>query len=92
MTDDITWRMIGDDTVVGKPAVREALEAMKAVATRELVIHSIIIDGSEGAVNGVIATEAGRSYAFCDIVRFSSASALQIESLTSYAIDLTKEQ
>ncbi len=62
-SDDMCWQIIGQAELRGKAAAREALEAMKNAAATELVIHSIITDGREGAVNGVIRTGAGKSYA-----------------------------
>ena len=86
--DDIRWQIVGEADLRGKEAVRAALEAMKDVATTELIIHSIITHGTEGAVNGVIATEQGGAVAFCDVYRFASASGKKIKSMMSYAIEL----
>lgn len=90
-TDDIRWQMVGEADLRGKEAVRESLEAMKGMVASELVILSIITHGSEGAVNGVITTEQGGSFAFCDVYRFESASSKKIKSMMSYAISLNKE-
>ena len=57
-------RLMGGSDLHGKAAAREALEAMKDVVTRELVIDSIITQGREGAISGVIKTERGGSVAF----------------------------
>lgn len=56
-SDDIRWQIMGADDLRGKTAVREALEAMKDVVTRELVIDSIIAQAREGSISGVITTE-----------------------------------
>lgn len=61
---------------------------MKDVVTSELVILSIITHGSEGAVNGVITTERGGSFAFCDVYRFASPSGKKIKSMMSYVVNL----
>ena len=58
----------------GIDELRSALQFMKDVDTRELVVESIITHRADGAINGFITTEAGRSYAFCDVVQFSSAA------------------
>ncbi len=89
-SDDMRWQIIGADELRGKAAAREALEAMKNAAAAELVIHSIITDGREGAVNGVITTEARKSYAFCDVCKFASASGKKVKSMLSYAIELPR--
>ena len=51
-------------------------------------IDSIITHGPDAAVNGVITTERGGAFAFCDIYRFTSASGKKINALTSYVINL----
>ena len=88
-SDDIRWQVIGEADLRGKEAVRGALEAMNDVVTRELVIYSIITNGREGVVNGVITTEQGGSVAFCDVCQFASTSGQKIKSMASYTIDLS---
>ena len=85
---DIHWQIIGKADIRGKEAVGAALEAMKDVVTRELVILSIISLGTEGAANGVIRTEGGGSFAFCDFYRFTSASGEKIKLMMSYVVEL----
>ncbi len=87
-TDDIHWRIIGEANLRGKETVRAALEAMKDTVTTELTIHSIITHGPEAAVNGIITTEQGGTFAFCDVYHFTSASGKKINAMTSYVIDL----
>lgn len=90
-SDDIRWQIMGEADLRGKAAVREALEAMKEVVASELVIDSIFTQGREGAVNGVIVTEPGGAVAFCDICRFASDAGGLIESMKSFAIEVTTE-
>ena len=87
-SDDIHWQVVGATDLRGKETVRAALEEMRDVVTSELVIHSIITHGAEGAVNGVITTEQGSSVAFCDVYRFTSASSRKIRSMKSYVVSL----
>ncbi len=91
-TDDVHWRIVGETELRGKAAMREALEAMKGVVTRELIIHSIITGGREGAVHGVIISEDGAPVAFCDVVQFDSAGGNLIGMMTSFAIELNTER
>lgn len=51
------WQIIGADDLRGKAAAREALEAMKNAAAAELVFHSIITDGRDGAVNASLSRQ-----------------------------------
>lgn len=90
-TEDIHWRIIGDDDMRGKAAVREALEAMQGMTTRQLVIYSIITQGGEGVVNGEIIVENGGRFAFCDVCRFDSLAGKRIQSMMSYSIEIKSE-
>lgn len=90
-SDDIHWRIIGEFEMRGKAEVREVLEMMKEMAASELVIHSIITDGSEGAVNGLITTRQGKTAAFCDVCQFASAAGNLIKSIKSYTVEINKE-
>jgi len=90
-TDDIRWQIIGEADLRGKPAMREALDAMKNAVASELVIHSIITHGHEGAVNGVITMEQGESVAFFDVCQFASSASKKIKSMKSYAVEIKTE-
>ncbi len=87
-SDDIRWRIMGAADLRGKAAARAALDAMSHTVTRELVIDSIIVQGLEGAINGVITTEQGGSIAFCDVCQFESAAGNRVKSMKSYAVEL----
>ena len=85
---DIRWRIIGDKEIRGKAAARETLTAMADFAISELIIHSIIVDGREGAVSGLIRSESGGTVAFCDVCQFASAAGAKIKTMTSYAVEI----
>ena len=86
--DDIRWQIIGEANLRGKETVRAALEAMKGTITTKLLIHSTVPHGPEAAVNGIITTEQGGTFAICDIYRLTSVSGQKIKAMTSYVIDL----
>ena len=88
LTEDVRWQIVGEADLSGVEAVRATLEAMKTVVTNELVIHSIVTQGVDGVVNGVMKTERGGSLAFCDVYRFSSTEGNKINSMMSYVVDL----
>lgn len=46
--------------------------------------------GPVAAVHGVITTEQGGSFAFCDICRVTSPSSNKINAMTSYVIALNR--
>ncbi len=87
-TDDIHWQIVGETDLRGNETVRTALEAMQDTVTTELTIHATVTHSPEAAVHGVITTEQGGSFAFCDIYRFASPSANKINAMTSYVIAL----
>ena len=90
-SDDIHWHIIGEADMRGKAAVREALDSMQDVVTRELIVHSIISNGREGAINGEIITEDGRRVAFCDLCQFASTAGKEILSMMSYTLEIKRE-
>ena len=92
LSQDIVWRILGEFEMRGLAEARSALQYMQDVDTRELVVESIITQGAEGAINGLITTAAGRSYNFCDVVQFTSAAGKKIKSIRSYAIDVTEQK
>ncbi len=89
-SDDIRWQIVGQFEMRGKAAVRQTLEAMGHVVTSELVIDSIIIEGQQGMISGIITPAGGKPCAFCDVCQFTSASGGQIKSMKSYTIEINK--
>ena len=89
-TDDIHWQIVGETDLRGKETVRTALEAMYDTITTELSIHATVTHGPEAAVHGIITTQQGGSFAFCDIYRFASPSANKINAMTSYVIAMNR--
>jgi hypothetical protein len=88
ITDTIRWNLVGDKVVEGKEQFEKELERMKERKTTELVINNIITHGNSGAMDGTFTLDNGRSYAFCDVYRFSSAAkSAKIKEITSYVIE-----
>ncbi|OEH86872.1 DNA-binding protein [Desulfuribacillus stibiiarsenatis] len=88
VSEDITWNFIGNMLIQGKDELAKAFEDMKNDIIEEFTINSIIADGTEGAVNGLLKMEDGRIIAFCDIYKFCSAKGSCIKSITSYVIEI----
>lgn len=92
VTDDLTWIMVGDQTVQGKANFAESLERMKNNETTEVRIDNIITHGDRGAVNGCMKMKDGNAFAFCDVYKFKGHSkGAKIREITSYTIEI-KEQ
>jgi limonene-1,2-epoxide hydrolase len=96
VTDDIVWTMVGEDSVQGKSEFANVLENMKSENQQELVIHHIITHGSEAAVDGIVkavnAAGEEKTYAFCDIYRFSGFKNPKIKEMISYGIEVKQNQ
>lgn len=89
VADTIRWHLVGDKLSEGKPAFTETLKTMQGVQATELWIDHIITHGKSGAVNGRVHLADQRTFAFCDIVTFTShgKNAL-IKTMTSYVIEV----
>ena len=88
ISDDITLQSVGEAKVEGKQAVLEAINAMMNEPIAELVIHTIITHGREGAVNGEIHCENGEVMAFCNVYMFKSARGNALKAITSYVVQV----
>lgn len=90
VTDDVRWTIVGDHIIEGKADFTKALEAMVVDVPLNLTINTIITHGKTAAVNGVMSSPEGATYAFCDIYTFSGFKNPKIRTMTSYVIALTQ--
>jgi ketosteroid isomerase-like protein len=88
VTDDITWTMVGDDSVQGKQPFLETVRGMNGADVAKLTIHSVITHGREGAANGTLELKNGKQYEFCDVFQFRGAKGTRIKSIRSYVIEI----
>ncbi|MFC4401719.1 nuclear transport factor 2 family protein [Gracilibacillus xinjiangensis] len=92
VTEDITWRMVGTDTIKGIDALKEALEGMESDNQFELEIEHMITHGKEAAVNGLIHSTnrdgEQRHYSFCDIYRLNKHKDGKIKEIISYVVEV----
>lgn len=88
VTDNIKWTAVGDFSVEGKEAFRKALESMTGADPYELKISKIITHGKEAAVNGIMKSNDGKQYAFCDVYTFSGFKNPKISEMTSYVVEV----
>ncbi|SER62425.1 Ketosteroid isomerase-related protein [Gracilibacillus ureilyticus] len=91
VTDDITWRMVGTDTIKGIDALREALQGMESSNQFELEIEFMITNEKEAALNGLIHSTnrdgEQRHYSFCDIYRLKEKDG-KINEIISYVLEV----
>ncbi|SNT10281.1 SnoaL-like domain-containing protein [Ekhidna lutea] len=85
VSDDIHWVMYGDKELKGKKDFAREINIMKDYVADEMTVHSIVTHGAEAALNGEIKM-GGKTYAFCDVYRFSSAGSTTIKELKSYIV------
>ncbi len=85
--DDIIWTIYGDKHIVGKEAFTREINIMKDYTADEVAIHSIITHGREAALNGEMKM-GQKTYAFCDVYRFTNTTSNVIKEMKSYVIGL----
>ncbi len=90
VSDDIHWMIYGDKEILGKDYFIKEMNIMKDYTAYEVVIHSIITHGSEAACNGEMIM-GNKTYAFCDVYRFTSASSHTIKEMRSYVLPIEKK-
>lgn len=89
VTDNITWNIVGDQTIEGKEAFIQALKNMAAEEPMELTIHHIITHGKEASVDGIMKkSDQNTAYAFCDVYTFSGFKNPKISEMTSYVVEV----
>lgn len=92
VTDDITWRMVGNDTIEGIEALKEALQGMENGNRFEQEVQHLITHGKEAAVNGIIhsTNKNGEQshYSFCDIYILNKHKDGKIKEIISYVLEI----
>ncbi|MDX8046747.1 nuclear transport factor 2 family protein [Gracilibacillus sp. S3-1-1] len=92
VTEDIVWRMVGNDTLKGIDVLEESLEGMDKGNQFELDIEHLITHGKEGVVNGIIhSTDRSgvqRHYSFCDIYKLNKHKDGKIKEIISYVVEI----
>ena len=91
VSEDVSWQIVGQFEMRGKDEVRAALQHMNDIAVSELVIENIMTHGRDAAIHGLIISDDGKRYAFCDVCQFASASGKKIDLIKSYTIEINME-
>lgn len=71
LADEITWRVKGEQEIIGKSAIVDAFNKMKSSTSQEMILEHCIVDGKKASLAGTFVmtdknAKIGR-YAFCDI-------------------------
>ncbi|ENH95817.1 hypothetical protein J416_13931 [Gracilibacillus halophilus YIM-C55.5] len=90
VTDNVTWRMVGNDTIRGIEQLRDVFGSQDQTDEFELEIEDMIINGKEAAVHGMIhKTDSNgkeKHYRFCDIYKLHQQNDGKIEEIISYVL------
>ena len=85
--DDVEWTIVGDQTLMGKTAIREFMASMGDAPPPKFTVDEIIAGGDSVACYGdmTMADENGNdaAYSFCDVYRFDSG---KIKALRSFVV------
>ncbi len=88
VSDEVYWCLYGEKEVRGKDNFDAEIKAMSQYPKpKEMIIDSIITHGKEAAANGKIVMQ-DKTYAFCDVYKFKSASSKMITEIHSYVIQV----
>ncbi len=88
VAEDFEWRIVGSDVITGKESYSKALSAMGSTEPLRVMIHSIITQGDEASVSGVMYMSEDHYVEFCDVMRFQSTDSNLITRMTSYTIEI----
>ena len=89
VSKNIKWEMAGDFTANGFDEFSKYLKNMESVEPWEIQINKIITHGQDASVNGIIRSNDGKEYAFCDVYRLTGFKNPKVSEMTSYVIDIT---
>ncbi|WP_079709208.1 nuclear transport factor 2 family protein [Paraliobacillus ryukyuensis] len=90
VTDDVSWKMIGNDVIEGKGKLANVLGSMDHTMEYNVKLDHIIIQDLEAAVNGMIEVTTSlnelKTYGFCDIYLLNNKVDGKIKEIKSYVI------
>lgn len=88
VTDDIKWTVQGDFSIQGKENFAGELKKMESPDPFDLKINNIITHGRSAAVDGIMKSPDGKTYAFCDVYQFRGLKNPTIKEMTSYVVEV----
>lgn len=91
VSDDVVWIMVGAMPLKGRQALVDAAFGMQDYTQMEFEIDTIIAEGQEGVVKGVMTAKGGndreRKYCYCDFYEWKDEGNLQITKMTSFVVE-----
>jgi hypothetical protein len=92
VTDNIVWESVGEKRLEGIENFRKELETLKQTEVAELKIEHIITHGWIASANGIMHMKNGKTFAFCNVYVFNSASKNgKLKAIKSYCIQIYKK-
>ena len=95
VTDDITWKIIGEKLITGRKEFEKSLDRMRHGGPTEIIVTEIIVSKEKAVVEGIVEfyVEPGkkRKYAFFDVYIFSEDDASKFRELRTYVTQLKKK-
>lgn len=86
VTDDVTWRIVGQPAITGKAAFSKALGDQPGSVSKIRITH-VLTHGKVGAVNGTCTHEDGTMDDFCVVYEFGNAKATTIRTIKAYVVE-----
>jgi ketosteroid isomerase-like protein len=85
LADDIQWKILGEDPIVGKDQVLEVSKMLQLESFPVITVKNVISEGNLVVVEstGKATTKEGKPYnqSYCDIFRFVGE---QLQEVTTY--------
>lgn len=90
LDEDVSWTVVGEQTVSGRVAARGMALALPPVD--ELTFGTFLTHGRGAGVDGVLRLADGGETAFCHVLRFkSTAKTAKVADINSYLIKVSGE-
>ncbi|MFP8782449.1 nuclear transport factor 2 family protein [Planococcus plakortidis] len=91
VSDDVEWIMVGAMPLKGRQALVDAAFGMEDYTQMEFEIDTIITEGREGVVKGVMTSKSGnereRRYCYCDFYEWQGEGEPKITKMTSFVVE-----
>ncbi|PYI64576.1 hypothetical protein CVV68_21505 [Arthrobacter livingstonensis] len=87
VTNDASWALVGEQHLVGGPAVVAWVSGLPSVSA--VVFGSLLTHGRGASVDGVLELSDGTKMGFCHVLRFAGAGkTAKLVGVNSYVIDI----
>ncbi|WP_147803250.1 nuclear transport factor 2 family protein [Alkalicoccus halolimnae] len=96
ITEDVVWKMAGEEVIRGKQEVLNLLNSMGDNGVDSIEIENIIINGTSIACNGRIEMRSAKGkvkiFEYCDVYKLDKETDGKIKELTSYVVEAVSDE